>query len=77
MSAQPDDARVKEHGIKYVSQFTQATSERLRAVAALVDEGTIKPLVDKTFPLEQAAEALEYQKTGSPKGKVVIQIKTE
>ncbi len=77
MAAQANDALAKQHGITYVSQFTQATPERLQAVTSLVNDGAIKPIVDKTFSFDQAAEALEYQNTGSPKGKVVIQIRTD
>lgn len=75
MAAQPDEALAEQHRIKYVAQFTRTTSERLAKVAELADEGVLKPVIDKVFPLEQAAEALEYQKNGRPKGKIVIIIK--
>ncbi len=75
MADQPDEKLVKEHQITYTAQQTKVTPERLNAITKLIDDGTLKPVVDKIFPLEQAAEALEYQKTGAPKGKVVIQVK--
>lgn len=75
MVAQPDEALVAQYKIRYIAQFTRTTSERLSKVAELVDSGAIKVHVDKVFPLDQAAEALEYLKTGHPKGKVVIQVK--
>jgi len=65
----------KEHNVNVVSQFTRVTTERLAKVAELVDNGTIKPSVDKTFSLDEAAEALEYLKVEHPRGKVVIQVK--
>lgn len=74
MAAQPDDELVKEGQVSYTAQFTQVTPERLNAITKLVDDGTLKPVVDKIFPLDEAAEALEYQKTGAPKGKVVIKV---
>lgn len=76
MVAQPDEALAKKCGIAYTSQFTRTTSERLAKVAELVDSGTIKPQIDRIFTLEQAAEALEYLKTGHPRGKVVIKIRS-
>lgn len=33
--------------------------------------------VEKTFPLEQAGDALEYQKGGHPRGKVVLKIRED
>jgi len=71
----PDEALVKRHNVNYVQQSSQATSERLTKIAELVDAGKLKVNVDKTFPLAEAAAALEYLKTGHPRGKVVIQVK--
>ncbi len=76
MVEQPDDELVKKHQITYTAQFTRVTPERLDAIAKLVDDGTLKPVIDKTFPLAQAAEALKNEKTSAPKGKVVLRVKT-
>lgn len=72
---EPDDEElVKERRIKYTAQFTHVTTEHLNAITKLVDDGVLKPVIDKTFTLDEAAEALEYQKTAAPKGKVVIKV---
>ena len=76
MVGKADEELVKRYDVQYTGQFTRVTPERLSAITELVEQGAIKPIVDKVFPLDQAAEALEYLKTGQPKGKVVIQIKT-
>lgn len=76
MVERPDAELVKKYQVNYTAQASLPTPERLKAVTELVDSGTLKPIVDKTFPLDEAAEALEYQKTGLPKGKVVILIKS-
>ncbi len=75
MVEQPNDELLQQHGIHYTFQFTKVTTERLASIAKLVDAGTLKVNVDKVFPLDQAAEALEYLATGHPRGKVVIQVK--
>jgi NADPH:quinone reductase-like Zn-dependent oxidoreductase len=62
-------------GVNAIYQFTQAATERLQKVAELADQKAITVHVDKTFPLDQAGEALEYLHTGHPRGKVVIQVK--
>ena len=74
MVAPANNEAVSQHGISYVHQFTQANSERLTKLAELVDGGTLKVNVDKVFPFDQAAEALDYLQTGHPRGKVVIQV---
>jgi len=40
----------------------------------LVDSGVIKPHVDRTFPLDEAADALRYVDQGKATGKVVISV---
>lgn len=70
-----DEALTKQYNVKYVQQSSQPTVERLTKIAELVDNGKLKVNVDKTFPLDQAAEALEYLKTGHPRGKVVIEVR--
>jgi NADPH:quinone reductase-like Zn-dependent oxidoreductase len=75
MLEQPNSELMKRHGVKAIGQFTQANSERLAKLADLVEKGNIKVHVDKTFPLEKAREALDYQQQGKARGKVVIKIK--
>jgi NADPH:quinone reductase-like Zn-dependent oxidoreductase len=75
MVEKPDEELVKKYGITYTSQATASSRKRLEVIAKLVDEGVLKPAVDKVFVLDDAAEALEYLKTESPKGKVVLTVK--
>ncbi len=62
-------------GVTATNQFTAVTSERLTKVAELVDQGVLQVTIDKTFPLEDAADALEYIHAGHHRGKVVIRVK--
>lgn len=38
----------------------------------LIEEGKLRPAIDRTFPLDQAAEAVRYVGSGQARGKVVI-----
>ncbi len=75
MLEQPRQDLMAQYGVNAIAQFTQVTSERLSKLAELVDQGVLKIEIDKTFPLEQAAEALAYLQTKHSKGKVVLGIK--
>jgi NADPH:quinone reductase-like Zn-dependent oxidoreductase len=46
--------------------------EDLLTLADLLATGQVKPVIDRTYPLEEAAEALRYVATGHARGKVVI-----
>jgi len=70
-----DEKLVKETGINYIQQTTVTSIDTLNKIAELVDSGKLKVNVDKVFPLDQTAEALEYLKTGHPRGKVALKIK--
>lgn len=70
----PDEDKVSQLGIIYIAQQSRSTAERLTKLAELVESGAVKANIDKIFPLAQAAEALEYLKTGHPRGKVVIKV---
>ncbi len=49
----------------------------LQKIAALIEEGAIKPAIDKVFPLEKIVEAHRYMETGRARGKVVIDLRTD
>ena len=48
--------------------------ESLELVRELAEAGKVKTLVDKRFPLEQAADALRYIEAGNRQGQVVITV---
>jgi alcohol dehydrogenase len=72
MLEQPNSELMSRYGIKAIFQFTQADRERLRKLAQWVDENIIRVNVEKTFSLEEAGKALDYQKDLHPRGKVVL-----
>jgi NADPH:quinone reductase-like Zn-dependent oxidoreductase len=74
MAAAPNDTLAKQYGVTASTQQTRVTTERLQKVAGLVDQGVLRPAIDKLFPLEQTAEALEYVRGGHHRGKVVIKM---
>lgn len=70
----PREDLMRDYGVEAIAQFTQVTAERLARLAELVDQGAVKVHVDRTFPLQQAGEALQSLEKTPPKGKIVLKI---
>ncbi len=74
MLEQPNSELMNQYNVKAVFQFTQADKQRLTKLAEWVDQNNIKINVDRTFLLDEAGKALDYQKDVHPRGKVVLTI---
>jgi alcohol dehydrogenase len=74
MLEQPNSELMNQYGVKALFQFTQVNRERLTKLAEWVDQNNIKVNVDKTFSLDEAGKALDYQKDVHPRGKVVLTV---
>ena len=46
----------------------------LRTLGELIEAGKVTPLIDRTYPLIEAPEAIRYLERGHPGGKVVITV---
>jgi len=62
-------------GARYEWSFTESNGDQLRDIAALVEGGAIKPVVDREFAFEQLPAALTYLEAGRARGKVVLRVK--
>jgi len=72
MLEQPNAELAARYGVTALSQRTQVTTARLNAVAALVQNGTIKVHVERVFPVEKVQEAFLARESGKVRGKVVL-----
>jgi alcohol dehydrogenase len=75
MTQQPREDLAEQYGVTTMRQSTDVTSERLAKLTELVEQGVLKIEIDKTFPLDQSAEALTYLQTEHSRGKVVLKMR--
>lgn len=64
----------RKRGATYSFLFVHPDGGQLAEIGALLDAGSIKPVIDKVFPFDQAKEALAYLEQGRAKGKVVVRL---
>jgi alcohol dehydrogenase len=72
MLEQPNSELMDRYGVKALFRFSQVDNEWLIKLAQRVDQNNIKVNVEKTFSLDEAATALDYQRDVHPRGKVVL-----
>jgi NADPH2:quinone reductase len=68
---------VPQASIRGLNMFAQpqvTVAEAWNVIVSLLKSGAIKPIVAKTFPLVEAAEALRYLVEGRPFGRVVLTV---
>ena len=66
-------ARTRDASYSFL--FVHPDGGQLAAIGELLEAGTIRPVIDKVFPFDQAKEALAYLEQGRAKGKIVVQIR--
>ena len=62
---------VSQKFIAYIAQFNKGD---MSVLADLLQSGKMTPVIDKTYKLNETADALRYLETGHARGKVVISL---
>ena len=62
------------YGRKMTSSNMRTHPEDYDELESLIETAKLKPLIEKTFPLEKAADAFNKAEFGKPRGKVVIRV---
>jgi NADPH:quinone reductase-like Zn-dependent oxidoreductase len=63
------------HGVNYSFLFMRASGDQLRQISALIDDGAVSPVLDRSFPFDSTKEAMAYVETGRARGKVVVRVR--
>ena len=66
--------RSRLRGQRMQSLLASVTRADLLVLGELAAAGKIAPVIDRTYPLREAAEAVRYVETGQVRGKVVITV---
>jgi NADPH:quinone reductase-like Zn-dependent oxidoreductase len=49
-------------------------TQDLQALTELIESGQVRPVIDRTYPLSQIPQAIQYLRDGHPQGKVVVNL---
>ena len=64
----------RSNGKKVICALSSENLEDMELIKKLVEEGKIKSIVDKRFPMERVVEAHRYVESGNKAGSVIITI---
>ena len=64
--------RVSQNVVPFL--LAEIDTENLTFMQALLAAGKVKPVIDRTYPLNEAGEAVRYLEQGHARGKVVITV---
>ena len=64
----------KAGGQKFVSMVAHPNRKDLDVLSELLESGKVVPVIDRRYPLDEAARALRYVGEGHARGKVVITV---
>ena len=67
-------SRVGKRQGKKLGTVSPKVNEGLDYIIELFEAGKLKPIVDRTYPLAETADAFRYFGTGDVKGKIVISV---
>ncbi len=59
---------------RLVGFIARVESQDLNVLRELAEAGKLAPVIDRTYPLSEAADAIRYAETGHARGKVVIRV---
>jgi NADPH:quinone reductase-like Zn-dependent oxidoreductase len=71
---EPSQQTAAQHGVRALRYTVEADGKELDEILSLVASGKVKPHVEKTFPLEEAAQALNCIEQGKSVGKIVLTV---
>ncbi|MFJ9575469.1 NADP-dependent oxidoreductase [Streptomyces sp. NPDC101191] len=70
----PDDVPAAHDGVRALWVLVEPDHLGLREIAALVDRGALRPVVETVVPLAEAAKAHEIGERGRTTGKIVLSV---
>jgi NADPH:quinone reductase-like Zn-dependent oxidoreductase len=59
---------------KLLGLISKERHQDLMTLKDLIEAGNVTPVIDRTYPLSEAAQAIRYLEQGHPRGKVVITV---
>ncbi len=74
LSTPPDEQEAARHGVRGTYFIVEPDRSALRSIAEFVDNGRLRPVLDRVLPLRETRSGYEVLDTAKRRGKVVIHV---
>ena len=64
----------EQGGHALADTFRCPKKQNLLALARLIEDGAVTPVIDRTYPFAELPAAVRYQEEGHAQGKVVVTV---
>lgn len=76
IKSQDEDESAKKFGVRFEWFFMEPNGAQLAEIAALVDNGTIRPIIDSIYSMSDVSQAYDHLADGHAVGKVVVKVQS-
>ena len=73
----PDAEKAQKLGVRGAFVWSEPNGNELAEIAALIDSGNLKVVLDRVLPLSEARRAHELSQSGHARGKIVLRVKED
>ena len=73
----PDPEKARKLGLRSAFVWSQPNGQELGQIAALIDSGNLKVVLDRILPLSEVRRAHELSQSGPARGKIVLRVKED
>ncbi len=77
MTHRPDEDLIKKYEVNALYEHTETSSDYLNELTKLIEDGVITVNLDKTYPLDQIAEAFRIKQEGHVRGKIAVEVRKQ
>lgn len=70
-----EDGNADKFGVRFEWFFMSPDGDQSTEISSLIADGTIRPINDSTYPLNQVSEAYDHLADGHAVGKIAVTVK--
>lgn len=76
IKGQDENDNAKKFGVRFEWFFMEPNGDQLATIAALINDGKIRPIIDSTYAMSEVSQAYDRLADGHAVGKIVVKVQS-